>query len=83
MSIYERPRGSETSSFVALQQPQKWNDEEVVCIAVAKLVPPIFSNDFVLGDLISAPQMAITILVQENGLKDVIFERNLGREPRT
>ena len=47
---------------------------------VAKLMPPVLADDLARVDIINRPQMAIALLVEEDGLEDVVFKGHLGRE---
>lgn len=47
---------------------------------MAKLMPPVLADNFRLVNLIISPEMPITFLVEENGLEDVVLERDRGRE---
>jgi len=42
---------------------------------MAQLVPPIFANDLLWINLVVCPKLSISVLVQENGLKDMRFVR--------
>ena len=43
-------------------------------------MPPVLADDLALVDLIDAPEVAVSRLVQEDGLEDVVFEPDFGRE---
>lgn len=49
---------------------------------VAELMPPIFADDFRRIDFVLGPKMAVACFVKENGLEDVIFKGDGGRELR-
>jgi hypothetical protein len=72
MSIHKRPTGSVSSSSPPLDEPKPGNDKRVVFPSMAQLVPPILLDDLVLVNLVNGPKMAVTLLVQENCLKDVL-----------
>ena len=43
-------------------------------------MPPVLADDLALVDLVNAPEMTIPRFVKEDGLEDVIFECDFGRE---
>ena len=51
-----------------------------MCPAVAELVPPILSDDFGLVDFIDWPEFAVAVIVEEDGLEDVVFKGDFGGE---
>lgn len=53
MRIDHSPGSSETGVVSALNEPEPGDDEDVVGERVAKLVPPVFANDFGLVDFIN------------------------------
>ena len=76
------PAGSEAGMPLALQQPHPGHDEKVVRPGVAELMPPVLADDLALVDLVDSPEVAVAVLVQEDGLEDVFLERHVGRELR-
>ena len=44
---------------------------------MAQLVPPILTNNFVLVDLVDTPEVAVSFLIQVDGLEDVLVKGNL------
>ena len=66
--------------FVSLKQPNKRDDENVMRKRVAQLMPPVLADDLALVDLVDAPEMSVPPFIEEDGLEDVIFECDFGRE---
>ena len=67
---------------LALQKPHPGYDEEVVRETMAELMPPILANDLRFVDLVDGPQVAVSLLVEEDGLEDVVLERHGWRKLR-
>ncbi|KAI7514953.1 FAD/NAD(P)-binding domain-containing protein [Hortaea werneckii] len=76
------PAGGPTGVSFALQQPHPRDHEGIVCPAVAKLVPPILPDDLALVNFIQGPQVGVALLVQEDGLEDMVLEGDLWWELR-
>ena len=47
---------------------------------VTELVPPVLTDDLRRVDVVDGPEMRVAFLVQKDGLEDVVFKGDLGRE---
>jgi hypothetical protein len=63
--------------FLAIEKPHPRDNKGVVGPTVTELMPPVLSNDLVLSDLRTGPGVFV-LLVQEDGLEDVVTEWLLG-----
>ena len=74
MRIQHRPRTRVPHAILALQEHHKGHYKNVMRPTVAQLMPPVLANDLALVDLLVAPQVAVALLVQEDGLEHVVLE---------
>lgn len=80
--VDERPGAGEAGAPPPVEQPHPGDDEEVVRPRVAELVPPVLAEHLALVDLVQRPEVPVAVLVQEDGLEDVLLQRQLRRELR-
>ena len=77
MHVHKRLGPSTPHPVLAIDEHHVEYHSNIVLPLVTKLIPPLALNNLALVDLVDGPQMLLR-LVQESGLKDVLFIWNWG-----
>ena len=66
------------SVLLSVDEHHERHDGGVMLPTMTLLLPPLFVNSLLLGDLPQRPQILTTIPVEEDRLEDVLIKRGFG-----